>query len=165
MRDWRFADPGCTLEVWSPFRVRCAGPIREEADVMSNMDERRLFGRRRRANAPADNRREKRYEVTANRDERLQLEARAAVMQVSVPRLLIESALTPNVRTDTEWKTVAADIFEIRRLMGTVANNVNQLARFANEEGVFPAEAESVVAEYRSLVRRLDNAVRALAGL
>lgn len=98
-------------------------------------------------------------------DERLALEARAAVLQVTVPRLLIESALTPNVRTDTEWKKVAADIFELRRLMGTVANNVNQLARYANEEGVFPADAAAVVAEYRVMVRRLDDAVRALAGL
>ncbi len=132
---------------------------------MSNSDERRLFGRRRRANAPADDRRVKRYEVTATAKEQAWLEARAAVLQVTVPRLLVESAMNPNVRTDTEWKTVAADIFEIRRLMGTVANNVNQLARYANEQGAFPAEAEAVVAEYRSLVRRLDNSVRALAGL
>ena len=132
---------------------------------MSEMDERRLFGRKRRANAPSGQRRTKRYEVTAMPDERLALEARAAVLQVTVPRLLIESALTPNVRTDTEWKKVAADIFELRRLMGTVANNVNQLARYANEEGVFPADAAAVVAEYRVIVRRLDDAVRALAGL
>lgn len=132
---------------------------------MSNMDERRLFGRRRRANAAPDKRRHKRYEVTANPAEQLELEARAAVLQVTVPRLLFESAMNPGVRTDTEWKSVAATLFEIRRLMGTVANNVNQLARYANEQGTFPAEADAVVAEYREMVRRLDDAVRVLARL
>lgn len=132
---------------------------------MSNMDERRLFGRKRRANASGDQRRTKRYEVGVTPDERLALEARAAVLQVTVPRLLVESAMNAQVRTDTEWRTVAATLFELRRLMGTVANNVNQLARFANEEGTFPAEAEAVVAEYRELARRLDDAVRALAGV
>ena len=69
---------------------------------MSNSDERRLFGRRRRANAPADDRRVKRYEVTATAKEQTWLEARAAVLQVTVPRLLVESAMNPNVRTDTD---------------------------------------------------------------
>lgn len=132
---------------------------------MSETNERRLFGRKRRANAPQEDKRTKRWEVTANAEERLQLEARAAVQQVTVPRLLIESALNPQSRTDTEWRQVAATLFEIRRLMGTVANNVNQLARYANENGVFPAEAEAVVAEYRTQVAHLDDAVRKLAGL
>ncbi len=46
----------------------------------------------------------------------------------------------------------------------TVANNVNQLARYANTEGRFPAEAEGVVAEYRSLSARIDDTIRKLAG-
>ena len=133
--------------------------------LVSETNERRLFGRKRRANAPQDDKRTKRWEVTANAEERLALEARAAVQQVTVPRLLIESALNPQSRTDTEWRQVAATLFEIRRLMGTVANNVNQLARYANENGVFPAEAEAVVAEYRAQVAHLDDAVRKLAGL
>lgn len=132
---------------------------------MSDVSAHRLFGRRRRANAPSDQPRKKSYSVGVTPDEKLALEARAAVLQVTVPRLLIESAMNPGVRTDTEWKTVAATLFELRRLMGNVANNVNQLARFANEESVFPSEAEAVTAEYRHMVKRLDDAVRALAGL
>ena len=132
---------------------------------MSETNERRLFGRKRRANVPQDQRRVKRYEVTASPQEQLYLESRAAVMGVTVPRLLFESAMNPQMRTDTEWRQVAATLFEIRRLMGTVANNVNQLARYANENGVFPAEAEAVVAEYRAQVAHLDDAVRKLAGL
>lgn len=132
---------------------------------MSKTNERRLFGRKRRANAPQDDKRTKRWEVSANAEERLALESRAAVLQVTVPRLLIESALNPQARTDTEWRQVAATLFELRRLMGNVANNVNQLARYANENGAFPAEAAAVVVEYRSLVARLDDAVRKLAGL
>lgn len=36
--------------------------------------------------------------------------------------------------------------------MATIANNIKQLARYENENGVVPAEAEAVVAEYRTLV-------------
>ncbi|WP_189607837.1 plasmid mobilization relaxosome protein MobC [Mycetocola manganoxydans] len=43
--------------------------------------------------------------------------------------------------------------------MANVANNVNQLARFANTESTFPAEAEAIVQEYRALVPRLSAAL------
>lgn len=39
----------------------------------------------------------------------------------------------------------------------------NQLARFANTEGVFPAEAESIITEYRAIVPRLSAAIETLA--
>ena len=67
-------------------------------------------------------------------DEHQQLRERAAELSVSVPRLLVESALdgrmTPDVR-----RAEIAELFEIRRLLATVANNVNQLAKSANISG------------------------------
>lgn len=125
----------------------------------------RLFGRRRRANAAPEEKRTKRYEVGVTAAEDAVLRSRASALEVTVPRLLFEAAMNPQSRPDTEWKAVAADLFEIRRLMGTVANNVNQLARFANEESRFPAEAEVAIQEYQVMVGRLDQAVRTLAGL
>ncbi|NQX10362.1 plasmid mobilization relaxosome protein MobC [Microbacteriaceae bacterium VKM Ac-2855] len=83
---------------------------------------------------------------------------------MTVPRLLFESAMNAQVRTDTEWKGAVAELFAIRRLMATVANNVNQIAKFANAEGRFVEEAREVVAEHRSIVTRMNAVLDRLAG-
>jgi hypothetical protein len=69
--------------------------------------------------------------------EQAQLHARAAELGVSVPRLLVESALS-EVETPAERRAWIAELFELRRLLATVANNVNQLARTANTTGELP---------------------------
>ena len=54
-----------------------------------------------------------------------------------------------------------AELFELRRLLATVANNVNQLARVANTSGELPAsgrlsrtfrEVDGLVAELRAWI-------------
>ncbi len=94
--------------------------------------------------------------TTAERDE---LAARAAELGVSVPRLLVESALH-GARTPTERRLEIAELFEVRRLLATVANNVNQLARTANITGQVPtatrlegtlSNIEGIIARLRSL--------------
>ncbi|GGE98429.1 hypothetical protein GCM10011313_21770 [Mycetocola zhadangensis] len=92
-------------------------------------------------------------------EEDAQLRARAVVARVTVPRLLVESAMNAHIETDTDRKEVIAEVFAVRRLMANVANNVNQLARFANTESTLPAEAEAIVQEYRALVPRLSAAL------
>lgn len=124
---------------------------------MAEKSERRLFGRQRRANADVP--RDRRYVVKVNSEEDAQLRARAVVAGVTVSRLLFESAMNAHIETDTARKEVVSEVFAVRRLMANVANNVNQLARYANSESVFPAEAEAVVAEYRSIVPRLSDAL------
>lgn len=47
--------------------------------------------------------------------------------------------------------------------MANVSNNVNQLARYANTEGRFPADAGAVVAEYRVLAAKVENGIDRLA--
>ena len=125
--------------------------------TLAEMSERRLFGRQRRANADVP--RNRRYVVKVNAVEEAQLRARAGVAGVTVSRLLFESAMNSHIETDTARKEVVSEVFAVRRLMANVANNVNQLARYANTESVFPAEAEAVVAEYRSIVPRLSDAL------
>lgn len=129
---------------------------------MSEQNERRLFGRTRRANSDVP--RDRRYVVKVNADEDAQLQARAVVAGVTVPRLMFESGMNANVETSTDRKLVISELFKVSRTLGTVANNVNQLAKFANTEGQFPQEAESIVAEYRVLVGRIDETIRQLAG-
>lgn len=130
---------------------------------MTEPNERRLFGRQRRAN-DNDGARQKRYVVKANDEEQTQLEARALVRGVTVPRLMVESALNLHIETDTDRKDAIAELFALRRLLANVANNVNQMAKYANEERAFPADADAIVKEYRALVPQISAAVERLAG-
>lgn len=128
---------------------------------MTEMSERRVFGRQRRANV--DGGRSKSYRVYVTEGEDRVLRGRAQQFGVTVPRLLFESAVTGRGETSTERKAVIAELFAVTRLMATVANNVNQLARYANTEGQFPAEAGRVVGEYRVLAHRVEELIDRLA--
>lgn len=122
-----------------------------------------ILGRRRRANAPAGEKRAKRYTVKASAREQAELEARARAAGVDVPRLMFEAALASDVETSAERKQAIAELFALRREVGSIANNANQLAKYANTESRFPKEAEAVVAEFRALYPRLSAAVERLA--
>ena len=91
--------------------------------------------------------------------ERGQLRARAAELGVSVPRLMVESALS-GIETPTDRRRLVAELFETRRLLATVANNVNQLAHSANISGQVHegrrlgqtlADVDELVAQLRAL--------------
>lgn len=128
---------------------------------MAEKSERRLFGRQRRANVEGG--REKSYRVYVTAAEDAALRARAVGAAVTVPRLLFESAMNADIETSTARKQAIAEMFRLTRLMATVSNNVNQLARYANTEGRFPEEAHSVVAEYRVLAGKVDAVMDRLA--
>jgi hypothetical protein len=131
--------------------------------VMSEPNERQLFGRQRRANAE-DGPRQKRYTVKVTREEDMQLIARAVARSVTVPRLMVETAMSAHIETDTDRQAAIAELFAVRRLLANVANNVNQIARFANDEKQFPADAQAIVEEYRALVPRISAAIEELSG-
>jgi hypothetical protein len=111
-------------------------------------------GRVRRAREPVA--REVIQKVKLTGQERDQLRARAAELGVSVPRLLVESALS-GVETPSERRLRLVELFEIRRLLATVANNVNQLARAANISGQVAARRrlEETLGEVDELLARL----------
>jgi hypothetical protein len=97
-------------------------------------------------------------QVKLTEAERDQLRARAAELGVSVPRLLVEAALE-GMETPTERKRMVVELFEVRRLLATVANNVNQLARAANITGEVGTRArlEGTLGEVEDLVMRLRS--------
>jgi len=99
------------------------------------------------------------FQQVKTEPERDQLRSRAAELGVSVPRLMVESALE-GMETPTERRRMTAELFEVRRLLATVANNVNQLARAANITGEVATavrlagtlrEVEDLIARLRSL--------------
>jgi len=113
------------------------------------------MGRARREREPSPRRVYQQVKLTES--EREQLRSRAAELGVSVPRLLVESALGGSSETATERRRDIAELFEVRRLLATVANNVNQLARMANTTGELPGQErlEETLAEVAGLVVRL----------
>ena len=123
-----------------------------------------LFGRRRRGNVPVEQRRTKRYTVIVSPSEDALLRARAEVLQVTVPRLMFDAATNPELRSNVEWRAVGSELIQLRTLAGRISNNINQLAKFANTEGQFPAEAERLTAEYKAMVPRIYAALDRLAG-
>ena len=99
---------------------------------MNIAGESRPVGRVRRRRETDARRVSKQVLLTAQEQERLR--ARAGECGVSVPRLLVESALS-GVETPAERRAWIAELFELRRVLATVANNVNQLAKTANITG------------------------------
>ena len=99
---------------------------------MSAEPEARPRGRVKRAREPVA--RGVIQKVKLTEAEQQELRRRAAEQGVSVPRLMVESALA-GIETPTDRRRLVAELFETRRLLATVANNVNQLAHSANISG------------------------------
>jgi hypothetical protein len=76
---------------------------------------------------------------------------------VSVPRLMVESALGGATGMAPDRQREVAELFEVRRLLATVANNVNQLARLANTTGELGMQGrlENALAEVEEVVGRV----------
>ena len=72
--------------------------------------------------------------MTLTEAEREQLRARAKEAGVSMSRLLVESALA-HVETAAERQRLLVKLNRFERLLGNLANNVNQLAHQANIAG------------------------------
>jgi uncharacterized protein with PhoU and TrkA domain len=96
-------------------------------------------------------------QVKLTEDEQRQLRARAAALGVSVPRLMVESALGGATGMAPDRQREVAELFEVRRLLATVANNVNQLARLANTTGELGMQErlEEALAEVEEVVGRV----------
>ncbi len=118
----------------------------------------RLFSRRRRANVEGG--RQHFHKVKVSPEEEAQLLQLAEQQGVTIPRLLVESALSAGApQTPTERKQGLAELFAIHTLLARVSNNVNQLARHANSGDEFPAEAKETLAYVKKLAFRISDTV------
>jgi hypothetical protein len=100
--------------------------------------------------------------VTAPHEERV-VEL-AAGQDVTVARLLVESALAGATETPSQRRRAMVELFAIRRLLANVANNVNQLARAANITGEQPGATHAALADVGRVVGRIDQAIDGLSG-
>lgn len=97
-------------------------------------------------------------------EEQLRLRELAAAQGVTVPRLLVESALASVGETPARRRQAMVELFAIRRVLATNANNLNQLARISNISGEVPVGLGGALAELRRLAGRIDAALDGLAG-
>lgn len=122
----------------------------------------RLFARRRRANV--DGGRQHRHEVKVSPEEEGMLLRIAAAQHVTIPRLLVESALSSATSvTPTERRNAMAELFAIHRLLAAVSNNVNQMARVTNATGEVQSELSVTLAAVRRTAERIDAAIDGLS--
>lgn len=120
----------------------------------------RQLMRRRRANVAGGRKHSHRVMVTEFEEARLA--QRAEQQHVSVPRLLIESALAGEGETPTQRREAMAELFAIRRALAGTANNVNQIARAANSDDRAPFDVHQVLGELNERLRSIDSAIDGL---
>ncbi|MFC8411752.1 plasmid mobilization relaxosome protein MobC [Arthrobacter sp. NPDC057259] len=116
--------------------------------------------RRRRENSPAGTKKRRDLWVTA--EEEAALVARAARDKVTVPNLLISSALSDAQETTVERRAAIAELMSLHNLLARSSNNINQLARQANATSEFPAEAREALKHIRSVAMRIDLTIEGL---
>ena len=126
----------------------------EENSVRSRLS------RRRRENTPVGTK--KRRDVWVTVEEEAALVARAEREKVTVPNLLISSALSEHSDSPTERRAIAAELMSLHNLLARSSNNINQLARQANATSEFPAEAREALKHIRSVAMRIDDAIDGL---
>src|SRR5699024_393789 len=121
----------------------------------------RLFSRRRRKTVHGG--RGHRHEVKVSPEEEAVLARLAEQQRVSVPRLLVESAMdSERAETTTERKDAIVELFKLYRLLASISNNVNQMARAANASGELDADLRNTLDAVRRTAARVDAAVDAL---
>ncbi len=124
-------------------------------------DSSRRLSRRRRANVPGG--RHHSHEVKVTPEEEARLLQLAESQRVSVPRLLIESALAvPAGECLTERRDALVMLFGVQRLLAGIANNVNQIARATNATGEWQDETAATLAAVRRTSGRIDDAIDGL---
>lgn len=122
----------------------------------------RRESRRRRANVAGG--RHHKHEVKVSPEEEGILLRLAAEQRVTVSRLLVESALMSGAaETPTERKNAIATLFGLHRLLASISNNVNQIARATNATGEVQTELRATLDATRRTAERIDRAIDGLS--
>lgn len=132
------------------------------AEVSDEAPTSRLFSRRRRSNVKGG--RQRKHEVWVSAEEEGVLSRLAAAQHVTIPRLLIESAVSSEAgETPTERRAAMAELFTLHRLLAAISNNVNQQTRAANATGRIEAEMRATLAKVRETAEHIDAAIDRLS--
>jgi hypothetical protein len=96
------------------------------------------------------------HKVALTDEQEQAMAERAAERGITVPRLLVESALAGGADQAAARAELAGELFRIVRMLGQVGNNVNQLARSANVTGEVPPAVPNALDALSRTLGRLD---------
>lgn len=105
----------------------------------------------------AGRRREVTHKVTVTADQEARLLAKAAERNITVSRLLVESALAGGADVAATRAEFAGEMYRTVRMLGRVGLNVNQLAKVANATGSVPPETPAALAALERATGRLEQ--------
>ena len=99
-----------------------------------------------------------RHEVKVSEAEEAKLVVLAARHRVTIPRLLVTSTLERSDEiTAADKRELLTELFVIHRLLGNMANNVNQIAKAVNSTGgEVPPQTNAVMSALRATVQRVN---------
>ena len=101
-----------------------------------------------------------RHEVKVSEAEEAQLVILAARHRVTIPRLLVMSALERSDEiTAADQRELLTELFVIHRLLGNLTNNVNQIAKVANSTRELPPQTDAVLSAAWAALRRVDREI------
>lgn len=122
----------------------------------------RLGRRRENSESP----RTGRYFVRVNADEQAALLRLAAHQNVSVQRVLVESALRPDTSVSrADIQELIATLFGLSRHISAVGVNLNQIAKVANATGEVPEDLSAALAGLKSLYFKTEDAIDDVASV
>ena len=102
--------------------------------------------------------RERRTNLRMTEDEQDKLTKLAAEAGVSIPRFLIESALGGGVKP-SQRRIMVTELLAAKNQVAGAANNLNQLARWANTNEAYPPGADRAAEALADALERLSVAV------
>ena len=119
--------------------------------------------RRRAENEPGG--RQFRHEVKVTPEEEAKLVVLSKQQRVTIPRLLVSSALSRDTARITveQQRELLTELFAIHRLLGNMANNVNQVAKAVNSTGEVPPQTPHVYNAAFNAIRRVNETIDKLS--
>ena len=119
--------------------------------------------RRRAENEPGG--RQFRHEVKVTPEEEAKLVVLSKQQRVTIPRLLVSSALSRDTARITveQQRELLTELFAVHRLLGNMANNVNQVAKAVNSTGEVPPQTPHVYNAAFNAIRRVNETIDKLS--
>ena len=119
--------------------------------------------RRRAENEPGG--RQFRHEVKVTPEEEAKLVVLSKQQRVTIPRLLVSSALSRDTARITveQQRELLTELFAVHRLLGNMANNVNQVAKAVNSTGDVPPQTPHVYNAAFNAIRRVNETIDKLS--
>lgn len=102
------------------------------------------------------------HKVALTPDQQEQVVFKAAIRGITIPNLLVQSALAGGAEAAAQHAAFRDELLRITRLMGKVSNNINQLARVANATHQLEPETAATLEAHVCVLERLESFIDAL---